>query len=123
MSAKVEFYQNGEKISLPPYSTFPVEGLALQFWLVCLLKSATCHDYIDPAQSGQWRGNPELHGADLRRTTRWRKSITACPLSWDTKATGRNGLVKNRPPNKELLALLRPCPDERLKIWRVDNKV
>jgi peptidoglycan/LPS O-acetylase OafA/YrhL len=45
------------------------------------------------------------------------------PSSWDTKATGRNGLVKNRPPNKELLALLRPCPDERLKIWRVDNKV
>lgn len=24
---------------------------------------------------------------------------------------------------QELLALLRPCPDERLKIWRVDNKV
>ena len=24
---------------------------------------------------------------------------------------------------EELLALLRPCPDERLKIWRVDNKV
>jgi putative SOS response-associated peptidase YedK len=24
---------------------------------------------------------------------------------------------------EELLALLRPCPDDRLKIWRVDNKV
>lgn len=24
---------------------------------------------------------------------------------------------------QELLALLRPCPDARLKIWRVDNKV
>jgi hypothetical protein len=24
---------------------------------------------------------------------------------------------------QELLALLRPCPDERLTIWRVDNKV
>jgi putative SOS response-associated peptidase YedK len=24
---------------------------------------------------------------------------------------------------QELLALLRPCPDERLNIWRVDNKV
>jgi putative SOS response-associated peptidase YedK len=24
---------------------------------------------------------------------------------------------------QELLALLSPCPDERLKIWRVDNKV
>jgi putative SOS response-associated peptidase YedK len=22
-----------------------------------------------------------------------------------------------------LLALLRPCPDDRLKIWKVDNKV
>jgi putative SOS response-associated peptidase YedK len=24
---------------------------------------------------------------------------------------------------QELLALLRPCPDEWLKIWKVDNKV
>jgi hypothetical protein len=39
-------------------------------------------------------------------------------------------LVKVAMPNgeepateQELLALLRPCPDERLKIWRVDNKV
>jgi putative SOS response-associated peptidase YedK len=24
---------------------------------------------------------------------------------------------------QELLALLRPCPDESLKIWRVDNTV
>jgi len=24
---------------------------------------------------------------------------------------------------QQLLALLQPCPDERLKIWRVDNKV
>ena len=23
----------------------------------------------------------------------------------------------------DLLALLRPCPDDRLKIWKVDNKV
>jgi putative SOS response-associated peptidase YedK len=25
--------------------------------------------------------------------------------------------------DQELLALLRPCPDERLNIWRADNEV
>jgi len=25
--------------------------------------------------------------------------------------------------DQELLALLRPCPDDRLKIWKVDNKI
>jgi hypothetical protein len=28
-----------------------------------------------------------------------------------------------RAGDQELLALLRPCPDDRLKIWRIDNKV
>ena len=28
-----------------------------------------------------------------------------------------------KPTEQELLALLRPCPDDWLKIWPVDNKV
>jgi hypothetical protein len=45
------------------------------------------------------------------------------PVSCWASATGRNAQGREPATEAEVLAVLRPCPDEWLKIWPVDRKV
>jgi hypothetical protein len=48
--------------------------------------------------------------------------LTACRSSWPN-VIGQDGLGEEPATQDELMALLKPRPDETLKIWPVDKKV
>jgi putative SOS response-associated peptidase YedK len=87
--------------------------------------------YVDPV--------PSQTAAAMRSTKRWFSTsavtVLTCPPN-DAMAEIHNRmpvilaesdwpkwLGEESATHEELLAPLRPCPDDWLKIWRVDNKV
>jgi hypothetical protein len=75
---------------------------------------------ITDACVGHFTNNKPITYADLFAMGIARRSLAA---RWKTRPSGNGRGFPEPATEEELLALLRPCPEGRLKIWRVDNKV
>jgi hypothetical protein len=75
---------------------------------------------VEMARPGLGRRGSELHRPDLRAERCDSGNHNRMPVILDEKDWPK-WLGEEAATEQELLALLRPCPDEWLKIWRLDN--